>query len=137
MIYNRPWKKKDREFLKEHRLGFEYTVKVKDGPGKMSANPDLAQKAGNRTQGFGTKRNFVPITTGLDGQYMKVRKTACRPRKRVTHRLLSREQIAYLDAMSDPEIRKEMLARSAAIEKARQKAERKANRNPKARKGQK
>jgi len=132
-IYNYPYKRKNREFLEEHHLGLEYTVRVKDGKESMAGNPELAKKAGNRQYGFALKRGFVPITTGLDGQYIKVKKTACRPRKRVYSRLLTNKEIRRLDLMSDPVVREEILKSQAGIREMKAKALRKENRNYRAR----
>jgi len=133
VIYNIPQTEEDKKFLKTYRLGLEWTRRVKGGR-RFSSNGDLDKVAGDGRYGFTTKRPFVNITKGLDGQNIKSRKTACRPRKNVC-KLATNESIRIGTINSDPLRREERLARQEQEAKMRQKATRAKNRNPRARKG--
>lgn len=135
MIYNIPKTKEEQTFLKTNRLGLEWTRRVKGGK-RFSSNGDLDRVAGNGQYGFTTKRPFVNITKGLDGQYVKSRKTACRPRKNIC-RLATNESIRMGAIDSDIFRRKERLEKQEQETRMRRKIARAKNRNPRARKGNK
>jgi len=113
----------------------EYCVRVKGGK-VQSSNPGLAKVAGNGQYGFPTRKHDqdeLGITVGMDGQFMRKRKSLARRKKNIS-RLATSRQINV--GCTDRLILKERFCMHAASDRekvvAERRAKRKRNRNRKA-----
>jgi len=122
-----------RAFAQSHRLKkAEWTERVKKGKCQKS-NSGLAQNAGDGQYGFASRPKSqegpVKIEVGMDGQYLKKRRSVARKQKNAS-RLVSTKVIA--EATEHPQDKKVRLAREAASKAEAVKAERKSKRNRRA-----
>jgi hypothetical protein len=102
MIYN-PLQRGPRDWAT--KKGFkrsESTSRVKNGK-KISANPKVAKVAGDGLYGFKTRRqkDEVAITTGQDGEYIRVNRYAKRIRRKL-HKLLTRREVIEANREDKP-----------------------------------
>jgi len=102
----------------------EYAIRVKGGK-KVSSNAEVARVAGDGRFGFNSRKvcmDPVRMICGMDGQYIKKRKSVARPRKNISRLWMKKD-----------------LTRDIMLELEREKQEsrihRRRNRNKVARKG--
>ncbi len=78
-----------KEWVKVRRMTqADYTVPVKGRRKPMSGDLSLTQVAGDGKWGFGTRRSNrdkTKITTGMDGQFVRDKKSVARKRKKTSH----------------------------------------------------